>query len=66
MGEEATEAPVEAETPPKQNNVVVHRVLDRAEDAVLGLFTSVGRDASGGGMKAMRKFLRSWTGRRKP
>ena len=49
VGEEATEAPVEAETPPKQNNVVVHRVLDRAEDAVLGLFTSVGRDASGGG-----------------
>ena len=44
--DETTTAPVEAETTPKQNNVVVHHVLDRAEDAVLGLFTSVGRDAS--------------------
>ena len=44
--DETTTAPVEAETTPKQNNVVVHHVLDRAEDAVLGLFTSVGRNAS--------------------
>ena len=55
VGEEATEATVEAETPPKKNNVVVHRVLDRAEDAVLGLFTSVGRDASGGGDEGEEK-----------
>ena len=54
MGEEATEAPVEAETPPKKNNVAVHRVLDRAEDAVLGLF-SVGRDASGEGDEGEEK-----------